>query len=308
MLDPANRSSDEPFERAAQAAVAAAQRWTEREPKRAESWFYLAGAYGPLVQWRALRGERLTAAREGGRIKRALDRALALDPGLTDAYFGLGLYRYYADVVPAGARLLQWLLFLPGGDRTLGLQQMKEARERGQLLASEADFQLHLIYLWYEKQPAVALALLAGLDARYPTNPVFLQRIAEVHCEYQHDHAASIRAWQQLLDRSQAGQTEARDLAVTRARLGLAHELSEMSEFDQAIVHLRAVIDDAPAAPLGAVARAYLALGRAHDRRGDRSAAEQAYTAALQHAPPGDPDRIRDGVRDARRRRPTTTR
>ena len=56
-----------------------------REPRNGEAWFYLAGAYAPLSQWRVLRGERLAAARDGKRIKDALERALALDPTLQDA-------------------------------------------------------------------------------------------------------------------------------------------------------------------------------------------------------------------------------
>ena len=94
--------------------------WTKREPRRAEAWFYLGGAYGARAQWRVLRGERLAAARDGKRIKNALERALALDPALQDAYFGIGLYHYYADVAPAAARMLRWLLLLPGGDRVAG--------------------------------------------------------------------------------------------------------------------------------------------------------------------------------------------
>jgi len=46
-----------------------------------------------------------------------LERALTLDPSLQDAYFGIGLYHYYAAVAPTAARVLRWLLLLPGGDR-----------------------------------------------------------------------------------------------------------------------------------------------------------------------------------------------
>src|SRR5204862_3750258 len=137
----------------AAAAIAASEAWTSREPQRGEAWFYLAGAHAPLVQWRALRGQWLAAAREGGKIKTALERALALDPTLTDAYFGIGLYHYYADVAPAALKMLRWLLLLPGGDRDQGLREMLQARDGGALLRGEADYQLHWIYLWYEHQP-----------------------------------------------------------------------------------------------------------------------------------------------------------
>ena len=117
LLDPASKRLDATLNERAGAAIAATEAWTRREPRRAEAWFYLAGSYAPLVQWRVLRGERLAAARDGNKIRTALERALALDPTLDDAYFGIGLYHYYADVVPAAAKILRWLLFLPGGDR-----------------------------------------------------------------------------------------------------------------------------------------------------------------------------------------------
>ncbi|MEQ1854659.1 MAG: hypothetical protein ABMA01_24085, partial [Chthoniobacteraceae bacterium] len=249
VLDPDSRALDAQLETRSASVIAAAQAWTMREPQRAEAWFYLAGSYGPLVQWRVLRGERLAAARDGNRIRSALERARALDPTLQDALFGIGLYHYYADVAPAAAKLLRILLLLPGGDRRQGLREMIAARDNGALLRGEADFQLHYLYLWYEGQPQRALELLRGLDSRYPANPVFLQRIAEVHSDYMRDHPSSAAAWQTLLERTRAGRSSAPVLGEARARLGLAIELDAMFETDLAIEQLERVVQSRPSAP-----------------------------------------------------------
>jgi len=127
-LNPHNRALDARLETAAASAIAAADRWTRREPGRAEAWFYLGAGYAARSQWRSLRGEPLAAARDGKRIKDALEQATRLDSGLRDARFGLGLYQYYADVVPGALKVLRWLLLLPGGDRAAGLRAMEEAR------------------------------------------------------------------------------------------------------------------------------------------------------------------------------------
>lgn len=267
LLNPESRLLDGRFDELAQASVAASEAWTRREPRRGEAWFYLAGSYAPLVQWRVLRGERLAAAREGNKIREALERALALDPSLTDAYFGIGLYHYYADIAPAFAKFLRWMFFLPGGDRAKGLQEMLTARDRGELLGGEADYQLHLIYLWYEHDTARALQLLDRLDARFPTNPLFLQRIAETRSVYDHDAPGSAAAWQKLLDRSRGGQLASQARAAeVRARLGLATELDTMYETDRAIDQLKTVLAMNPREPPGAHARAQLQLGRASAR------------------------------------------
>ena len=204
-IDPDVRTLDGPLNSAAQDAIAAAEQWTRREPQRGEAWFYLGASYGPLVNWRVLRGQRVAAAREGKKIKDALERALELDRSLDDAYFGIGLYHYYADVAPAYTRLLRWLLLLPGGDRAAGLQEMLRARERATILRGEADFQLALIYLWYERRPQDAIAILESLDARYPFNPLFLERIADAHAVQLHDRDGSAAAWSRLRDRARSG-------------------------------------------------------------------------------------------------------
>jgi tetratricopeptide (TPR) repeat protein len=289
---------DDRFSDLAAKAVAANERWTRREPNRGEAWFYLAGSYAPLVQWRVLRGERVAAARDGKKIKDALERALQLDPALDDAYFGIGLYHYYADVAPTAAKLLRWLLFLPGGDRVKGLQEMLQARQRGVLLNGEADYQLHLIYLWYEQQPTRALELLRDLDSRYPTNPIFIQRIAVVEDEYRHDRPASALAWQTLLDRARAGRVPDAARRAISARLSLAAHLDAMYETDHAIEQLLAVVNADPQVVSRADrGRAQAQLGVAYDRLGQRDNAVKAYTAALTGVESAERGRIREALR-----------
>ena len=255
-INPESRVLDRQLAEHAAAASEQSAQWTRREPQNAEAWFYLAGSYAPLVQWRVLRGERVTAAREGGKAKTALEHALALDPDLHDAHFGIGLYRYYADVAPAAARMLRWLLFLPGGDRVKGLREMLQARDKGELLTGEADYQLHLVYLWYEKKPREALSLLQSLDARYPNNPLFLQRIAEIEDVYFHDHRASADAWEMLLGRARHETIYSASIAETRARLGLASQFAALDAVDEAIEQLTIVVGMERTALPGARARA----------------------------------------------------
>jgi tetratricopeptide (TPR) repeat protein len=297
-LDPDSRALDAQLESAAGVAVASAERWTKREPQRAEAWFYFAGAYAPLVQWRILRGERLSAAREALKIKHALERALTIDPGLHDAYFGIGMYHYYADVAPAALRVLRWLLLMPGGNRAEGLREMLVARDSGVLLGGEADYQLHWLYLWYEHDPARALELLRALDARYPSNPIFLQRVAEVQRDDLHDHVASRATWQALLDRARSGQVERSAMAAVRARIGMAEALIAASEDAQAIDAVTPVIDTRATAPYGALSLAHFITARAHERLRHRDRAISSLNAAIA-SPADDPRDIRPRARSA---------
>jgi len=265
-LDPASVARDAQFQTHIDAALASTEAWTTREPERAEAWFYLGGAYGARAQWRVLRRERLGAARDGKRIKEALERALALDPRLQEAYFGIGLYHYYADVAPAAAKMLRWLLLLPGGDKAEGMREMMRAREHAELLGDEADYQLHIIYLWYEKDPQRALALLTGLRDRHPRNPLFPQLIAQVQDVYFHDLQSSLRTWRSLLDAARAHRIAYSELAEMRSRLGIASVLERLNDDAGAIEQLRAVIAAKPLAPFGAYAEAQRELTRLNAR------------------------------------------
>ena len=285
-LDPDSRALDDEFSTAVERAIRTTQAWTLRAPDDAEAWFYLGGAYAARVQWRVLREERLAAARDGKRIKEALERALLLDPGLDDAYFGIGLYRYYADVAPTVAKVLRFLLLLPGGNRIEGLEQIRRARTHGRLLRGEADYQIHVIDLWYEQQTDQALELLRELARGHPGNPIFPTQIAEIEDVYRHDVMASLYSWRALLAQARGHRVNAPAIAEVRARLGIARQLEAVALTDEAIEQLDQIVAQTPAAPHGSLALAYLRLGQAHDRLNARADAIVAYRAAARLAPP----------------------
>jgi hypothetical protein len=223
-LDPNSRALDPAFLSAVNAAIAEAERFAAAEPRRAEAWFYLGAAYGVRAQFRVHRRERVAAARDGKRIKDALEKALALDPSMHDAEFGIGMYRYYAGVAPAVFKFLRFLLLLPGGDRAGGLAQLERAGRLGLLVRGEAQFQIHVLYLWYEHKATEALAIVRGLQQRYPHNPLFRHLEAEILDVYFHDHAASLKASEQLLALAQSRAVFSADIAETIARRNIARQ------------------------------------------------------------------------------------
>jgi len=303
-LDPESRALDPAFSASVERAIRTTEEWTDRASDDAEAWFYLGGAYGARVQWRVLRGEKMSAARDGKRIKEAMDRAIALEPGLDDAYFGLGMYKYYADVAPAAARILRFLLLLPGGDREQGLREMLRARSRGRLIQGEADYQLHIIYLWYERQTRRAIELLHALQARYPGNPLYLAQIAQIQDTYDHDIIASLETWRALLAAAREQRANDAPLAEVQARLGVARMLDAVSLTDDALEHLKAVTAMKPQAPYSSLALAWLRLGEAHDRLGARTAAIAAYKSAVAAVPPQDPYDVRGQASDRMKHAP----
>jgi hypothetical protein len=307
-MDPENRALDERFSAEVERAIESTDAWVEREPERAEAHFYAGGAYAARVQWRVLRGEQVAAARDGKRIKAALERAVERDPTLEDAYFGIGLYEYYADVAPAAAKFLRFFLLLPGGDKDEGLALMRRTHAEGSLLRGEADYQLQIIYLWYERRPDLAVQLLASLRQRYPGNPLFIAQLADVQDRYLHDLTASRATWRELLAAARDGDVNEPVVAETQARLALARLLDELYETDRALEHLRAVIAAPHPRPADARAAAYLAIGEGEDRLGHRPAAIAAYRLAIDTVSSSDPAEIRRRATEQLKHAPDATR
>ena len=255
----------------ADAAIAAIEAWTTRKPTRAEAWFYLGGAYGARAQWRVLRGERLAAARDGKRIKEALERALALDPELQDAYFGIGLYQYYADVAPTGAKVLRWLL--ASARRRQGAGPATDAARTARRPAAPRRSRLPAapdLSAGTNSSRSGRWSCCARLHDEHPRNPHFPQRIAEVEDVYLHDHAASLRHGARLLEAARGRQVAEPAMTEVRARLGVAPQLDQLFETRRR--------DRSPAHHRGCEA------GRAGRRRGSGTAA--ARPGARPHRPP----------------------
>jgi tetratricopeptide (TPR) repeat protein len=140
----------------------------------ARSYLYEGLAYGLRAQLEALRDHALATARAGKKLRNLSLAALKLDPSLEDAWFGVGLYNYFEDTLPAYVKLLRFLILLPGGDRVVGLRQMQQAMEKGRLVTSEAKFHLAKNYSRsFDRQYARSLELLRQMQQEYPHNPLW---------------------------------------------------------------------------------------------------------------------------------------
>ena len=259
--------------------------WTRREPKRAEAWFYLAGSYAPLVQWRALRGERLAAARDGNRIRAALERALALDPHAARRVLRhrpLPLLRRRR----AGrrARSCACCCCCRAAIASKGCARCCRRASRACCCAARPTSRLHWLYLWYEHAAATraraaagprrALSVEPGLPAAHRRNPARLP-------------ARSPRQRRRVADAARARRARrveaSRAIAETRARIGLARSSSSSSQPQRG--------DRSCSKPRVAAAVRRAVLRRTRSRScysaprttgsADRDLANAAYTAAI---------------------------
>ena len=97
-------------------------------------------------------------------------------------------------------------------------------------------------------------------------------------------------------------------MAEVQARLGIAKHLDALHQTDHAIENLRAVVALKPDAPYAALPLAWLRLGEAHDRLGNRVAATDAYAAAIESSVTPDPYNVRVQAAERLRRAPDARR
>lgn len=131
--------------------------------------FYLGGIYGNMGLQYLRQGSYWSAYRNGSKGKGHLEKALKIDPDFADAELGIGIFKYYADVLP---RYMKPFLFLVrlNGNREEGLSKIKHAAEKSALSRIEANFFYAKILQEYEGDPAGALEVGNQLHDQFPDN------------------------------------------------------------------------------------------------------------------------------------------
>jgi hypothetical protein len=159
----------------------------------AEMRFYAGMAWALRARLLGLRDERGATARAGVRARTHFRRCLELDPEMTDAYTGLGLYNYYADTLSALAKIVRLFMGIPGGDKEEGLRQLQIAAERGTVTRVGARFYLAKNLRTYDLDYTRSIEIMTPLVQEFPQNPIFQLILADTHAKLNHTEAAANR-------------------------------------------------------------------------------------------------------------------
>lgn len=164
-------SYDALFQNRVDQAIHKAAKRIREQQDTARNYLYLGLAYALRARFEGLRDHDLATARAAKKMRGFLQTALKLDPTLTDAYAGVGLYNYFVDTLPAIVKVLKIFIGLPGGNRELGLDQLRRAAEKGDLSRTEAKFYLAKDFSREsEGQYEDSLKLFQELAQEYPEN------------------------------------------------------------------------------------------------------------------------------------------
>lgn len=208
-----------------------------------ETLFFYSGVLGMRAQLAATENEWWATAQLGKQMKHHADILVEHDPEFNDAYYFLGSFNYFADALPSYIKFLRTFMFLPGGNRKEGSQQLIRAYEKGNLVSAEAGRTLSLIYTYYEKIPQYGIQMCDNLLARHPDS--FDVRLYKgINLYYSSDFEESEEWFKELrskiLNYSQIhGGTEEKIVAVympmeREVRYWMARSLIQQKEYNEA--------------------------------------------------------------------------
>jgi tetratricopeptide (TPR) repeat protein len=143
----------------------------KKNKRDGRSYFYLGCAYGSRSIYYAQRGKWMDAFKYGSKVVPNFKKAVAYSPDFYDAYYGLGLYKYWLG---AKAKFLRFLSFAKD-QRSEGIAQIKITVEKGRFLKVDAMYGLLAVY-FNEGEYEKALEISDQLYEKYPKNPTLLYR------------------------------------------------------------------------------------------------------------------------------------
>ena len=174
LIDIENEQYDEEFYDALEDVIDLCDDMLEENENDVTALFFKGGAIGFRGRLKAHRSSWFDAANAGRKALPIVQDAYALDPMNYDILLGTGIYNYYAEVIPNEYPFVKpLLLFVPPGDNTKGIQQIKAASEKGKYGNIESTYFLMQIYYQFEKDYPKALELAQDLHSRFPNNMLF---------------------------------------------------------------------------------------------------------------------------------------
>jgi len=285
LMDIDNTAYDEKFYAMLEKVIRQCDHRLEKDENDVTALFFKGGAIGFRGRLRAHRDEWLKAANDGRLALPIVQKAYELQPQNYDVLLGIGIYNYYAEVIPEQYPFVKpFMLFFPKGDRNKGIRQLHEAAEKAHYANIEANYFLLQLYHNYEKQYHLALPIAEKLHQRFPDNPIFHRYLGRTY--------AAVGRW---LEMKETFAEVLRRVAEKKVGYGMSAEREaeyylglydmQYSQYDSALKHflrcdeLSRILDTD--GPSGFMSMANLKMGMIFDLQQKRDIAVEQYRKVL---------------------------
>lgn len=256
----------------------------ELENQDKDSWyvnFFLGGVYGWKGKYYLKKNAKWKIFVNGRKAKGYFEKTIKLKPDCFDAYYGLGLYHYYAGTLP---KLLRFFLplFNFEGDIKKGIEELHLAKEKGKYSQGFAAYELACIYSRSEENHETALQLAAELSEKYPQNFNFSYMRA-VHYHTLKKDSRAIKVVSEMKSKLDQGHyknlslDKKSDYYLCSGVINFSVNRYEEAQNDFESILSLSTSDDA------VKSKAYYLIGRCLNEQGKYEEAYQNYLKSLEH-------------------------
>ncbi len=277
---------DERFLEKIERTLAVTDSLLERNPLDIVGLFFAGAARGYRGRYYVIREQWLRALADGKAGFEIISKLWRLAPGNPDILLGIGIYHYFAAVMPEKYPLLKPLMaFLPPGSRKGGLQELAYVAKRARYVRVEAQMLLMQIYYQFEDDPERTVEIADSLLAKYPEN-IFAAKYRGRALVRLGRRWAMEQQWRQILRWCIDGHYGCDSYLVREATYYVGYALLLRGEYAMAIKYLRKSLEfskviDAEE-PSGFWVETALKLGDAYARMGEKEVAREWYQHVLE--------------------------
>jgi hypothetical protein len=246
--------------------------------------FFKGGALGFRGRLNGNREEWLKAANDGRAALPIVEEAYKLAPENDDVLLGMGVYHYYAAVIPDLYPFVKpFMIFFPKGDKEKGLKELTRAAAKATYANIEATYFLLQVLQNYEKRSDEALPLALKLHAQFPNNPIFHKYVGRCYASLGNWDSCSA-AFAEILERIRHKSRGYDRLLEREAHYYLGFQEMNKGNYTAALDHFyrcdelsRALDKD----PTGFMVSVNLKIGMIYDVQMKRDLAVKQYRKVL---------------------------
>jgi len=270
------------FEKILDQSIKGAERFKKKNPNDPNAYMGIGALYGLRALFAMRNRSWVTAYFSGRKAIKNLEYSLELDPTYYDAYFGLGIYQYFAGTLPSVVKVLAKIVAIKG-DPDQGVAQLHLAREKATFTSDSAK--LILIEVQNTRgskfyDPQKSLEFIRELRAKFPNNP--LMRYVEVICLYETGQYDQVTAQANEFLRLIGTDPFYKEIYISRAYTALGTVQMAQGNFDKARILFengRIAVNNQEPSRWGVWNE--LRLGQVYDLLGERKKAIAQYKYVL---------------------------
>ncbi len=272
----------EVFEQILDDAITGIKRWIKQYPDDPNGYMGIGALYGLRAMFSMRNRSWITAYFSGRKAIKNLEKSLELDPTYYDAYFGLGIYQYYAGTLPSVIKILAKIVAIKG-DPDEGVAQLNLARKKAHFTSDSAK--LILIEVQNTRTgkyyaPQKSLEYIRELRAKYPKNP--LMHYVEIICLYETANYDEVTVQAEEFLKRIGKDPFYKDIYISRAYTALGTVQMQKGNFEQArelFEKEREAVQEQEPSRWGVWNE--VRLGQVYDVRGERDKAIKQYKYVL---------------------------